>query len=109
MWFILPQLAGLGRSQTSLFYALSDLDEAKAYLCDPILGPRLRACVTAVLSHEDRSAHEIFGSPDGMKFQSCLTLFERADPRERLFAKALAVFFQGKRDSRTIELLGEGS
>ncbi|MEQ8655603.1 MAG: DUF1810 domain-containing protein [Kiloniellales bacterium] len=105
MWFIFPQIAGLGRSQTARHYAIADLAEAKAYLSDPVLGARLRACIAAVLSHRDRKAREIFATPDDMKFRSCLTLFEAADPSEPLFGEALAVFYEAARDARTIDLL----
>lgn len=105
MWFVLPQLAGLGRSQTARRYALSGLEEAKAYLAHPVLGPRLRECVRAVLKHPERSPHEIFGSPDDMKFRSCLTLFAAAAPDEPLFDDALRTFYDGERDARTLRLL----
>lgn len=107
MWFIFPQIAGLGTSDRARFYALADIDEARAYLSDPLLGPRLRSCIAAVLDQSDRSAEEVFGYPDVLKFQSCLTLFERADPGEDLFPNALSLFYQGVRDRRTLELLGD--
>lgn len=102
IWFVLPQLAGLGRSQWSEFYGLSGLDEARAYLAHPLLGPRLRACIDAMLTHEDKSAADILGPLDARKFQSCLTLFARAAPGEALFARALARFFDGEQDERTL-------
>lgn len=105
MWFIFPQLEGLGRSEMAMRYAISDLAEAKAYLADPVLGARLRASIATVLKHWERTAHEIFGSPDDLKFRSCLTLFEAAAPGEPLFGEALATFFGGTRDPRTIALL----
>ena len=105
MWFIFPQIAGLGMSATSRRYAITSLDEARDYLADPVLGARLRESVAAVLEHGDRTAHEIFGHPDDMKFRSCLTLFEAADPGETLFGDALAEFYDGVRDPRTLELL----
>jgi len=105
MWFVLPQLAGLGSSAMAQRYAIADLAEARAYLGDPVLGERLRACVAAVLAHSDRTAHVIFGSPDDLKFCSCLTLFELADPAEPLFRDALDAFYGGVRDPRTLRLL----
>ena len=105
MWFIFPQLKGLGHSAMAKRYAIADLEEAKLYLADPVLGGRLKACVAAVLKHPHRTAHQIFGSPDDLKLRSCLTLFEAADPREPLFHEALGAFYQGQRDPRTTELL----
>jgi uncharacterized protein (DUF1810 family) len=105
-WFILPQMAGLGSSDMSRFYAIASLDEAKAYLGHPKLGPRLRECVQAVLEVEGRTAMEIFGEIDAAKFRSCLTLFEQAEPREPLFFAALDKFYAGERDAATLRLLG---
>jgi uncharacterized protein (DUF1810 family) len=106
MWFIFPQLAGLGRSPTAEFYAISSLAEARGYLADVILGPRLRQSVEAVLPWAARrSAEQIFGSVDAMKFRSSLTLFDRAAPAD-LFAAALAAFFAGEPDQRTLALIG---
>src|SRR5918996_1049516 len=85
MWFIFPQIAGLGHSAMAQRYAISSLDEAKAYLSHPILGPRLRECTRLVVQVDGKSAYEILGSPDDMKFHSCLTLFARAAPDEVLF------------------------
>jgi len=106
MWFVLPQIAGLGSSSMARRYALSDLAEARAYLAHPVLGARLRSCVEAVLKHPDRTANDILGAPDDLKFCSCLTLFEAAAPEEPLFGSALDVFYAGARDSRTLDLLG---
>jgi uncharacterized protein (DUF1810 family) len=108
VWFVFPQLAGLGSSPTAQFYALAGLDEARAWLAHPVLGPRLREHVRLMLRHRDRSAHAILGSPDDMKFRSCLTLFEAAasHPGDReLFSEALAAFYGGEPDKRTIALL----
>ena len=105
MWFVFPQLKGLGHSAMAQRYAIADLAEAKRYLADPVLGSRLRECVAAVLKHPNRTAHEIFGSPDDLKFRSCLTLFDAAAPNESLFRQALDAFYEGKRDPRTMELL----
>lgn len=108
IWYILPQHRALGRSQRADYYGITDLDQARRYLADPVLGPRLRACVQAVLPHGDKTAFEIFGSPDDMKFKSCLTLFEAASESvadQALFASALDRFYDGERDGRTLELL----
>jgi uncharacterized protein (DUF1810 family) len=105
MWFIFPQIAGLGRSPMALRYAISSLDEARAYLEHPLLGPRLRECTRLVMQVEGRSAHQILGSPDNMKFRSCLTLFARAAPEERIFRNALEKYFDGEEDSLTLARL----
>ena len=106
MWFVFPQLAGLGHSPTARFYALASLAEAQAYLAHPVLGPRLRACTALVLAVPGRSAHAIFGSPDDLKFHSCMTLFAAAAPGPSLFADALDRFFDGAPDPRSLALLG---
>ena len=112
MWFIFPQLAALGRSPTAKHFGLADLGAARAYLADPVLGPRLRestATLLAAARATGRSAHEILGSPDDTKLRSCLTLFEAAaGPEDKpLFADALAHFYDGQRDPLTLELLGQ--
>jgi uncharacterized protein (DUF1810 family) len=105
MWFIFPQLAGLGRSPTAQFYALSSLDEARAYLEHPLLGLRLRECVQALLPlAARRSAEQILGPVDTLKLKSSLTLFDRVEP-DGLFAACLAAFFTRERDERTLALL----
>lgn len=106
MWFVFPQAAGLGRSQWARLYAIASLDEAKAFLAHPVLGRRLLECVALANAVEGRTAHEIFGSPDDMKFRSSMTLFELADPDEPAFGRALEKYFAGSRDERTLELLG---
>ena len=106
MWFIFPQLRALGRSPTAQHFGLENLDDARAYLVDPLLGARLRECVGLVLTHPQRSAHQIFGSPDDLKFRSCLTLFAAAAPADPLFSRALETFYAGVPDSLTIELIG---
>ena len=103
MWFVFPQLAALGRSGTAKFYGLAGLDEARAYLAHPVLGERLRACARAVLAHRDKSARAIFGTPDDLKFRSCMTLFGLAVPDEPLFGEALAAFYGGEADAATLE------
>jgi len=109
MWFIFPQMAGLGHSAMARRYAISSIGEAKAYLHHPVLGARLRECSALVLAAADRSAHEIFGSPDDMKFRSCMTLFRRAHPAEPIFAQCLEKYFMGEADPRTLHLLEAGS
>ena len=106
MWFIFPQLKGLGRSPTALRYGLDDLAMAQDYLKHEVLGPRLLECTRAVLGVSGRSAHQIFGSPDDLKFRSSMTLFGRAEPEQPAFADALAQYYDGIEDFRTLELLG---
>jgi uncharacterized protein (DUF1810 family) len=109
MWFIFPQLAGLGRSAMTQQYAIRDLDQARRYLADSILGPRLREGVRLMMNHKGKSALEILGSPDDFKFRSCLTLFRQAASEESecaLFTEALNQFYRGEADARTLELLG---
>jgi uncharacterized protein (DUF1810 family) len=101
LWFVFPQIAGLGQSAMSKRYAITSLDEARAYLQHPVLGPRLRECVAVVSSFHDRDAEAIFGSIDAMKLHSSLTLFARAAPDEPLFQAALARFFGGAADAAT--------
>lgn len=105
MWFVFPQLAGLGMSAMSQCFAIGSLVEARAYLAHPVLGARLRDCVTLAASHRELSAHAIFGSPDDLKLRSSLTLFTEAAPEEPLFAAALKRFFHGP-DEATLRLLG---
>ena len=105
MWFIFPQMAGLGRSATAQRYAIASLDEARAYLAHPLLGPRLRACCTLALAIEGRSAHQVFGDPDDRKFHSSLTLFARAAPAETVFAQCLDKYFGGTLDAATLALM----
>ena len=108
MWFIFPQLSGLGHSVTAQRYAIRDMDQARRYLADPTLGSRLRHDVRLILRHKDKSALEILGMPDDFKFRSCLTLFYEAasDKSDRsLFAETLEQFYKGEPDPRTLELL----
>jgi uncharacterized protein (DUF1810 family) len=108
MWFIFPQLVGLGRSAMAQHYAIRDLDQARRYLADSILGPRLRQVVKLMLDQKQKSVFEILGSPDDMKFRSCLTLFREAaseNSDRTLFKKALDQFYRGQPDGRTLELL----
>jgi uncharacterized protein (DUF1810 family) len=102
MWFILPQLAGLGRSAMAQHYAIRDLDQATRYLADTILGSRLRQVVKLMMEHKGKSAFEILGSPDDLKFRSCLTLFREAASENsdcELFTKALDQFYRGQPDN----------
>lgn len=105
MWFIFPQLRGLGESATARHFAISSLEEARAYLRHPRLGPRLRECVQRVQSLEGRTAAQIFGYPDDMKFRSCLTLFALASGKEPLFETTLGKYYGGEYDARTVALL----
>ena len=106
IWFVFPQIAGLGSSSLSRLYSIASLDEARAYLADPILGARLRECAAIVLATNGRTADEIFGSLDAMKLRSCMTLFHRAAPDEPVFAQVLDHYFDGAPDAATDALLG---
>ncbi len=106
MWYVFPQIAGLGASAMAQTYAIGSPAEARAYFAHPVLGPRLRDCVAATLAVQGRTAHEIFGSPDDLKFRSSLTLFAQAAPDEPLFREALEAYFDGKPDPRTLAKLG---
>ena len=105
MWFVFPQVAGLGQSAMSRTYALSGLDEARAYLQHPILGSRLRACATAVLEAQASTAEDILGSIDARKLQSSMTLFLRAEPADPRFQQVLDRYFDGAADAATDALL----
>ena len=104
MWFVFPQLRGLGHSSTARFYGIGSLDEARAYHAHQLLGPRLTLCTRTVLESAAGSLHEIFGSPDDLKFRSSMTLFEAAVP-DPVFARALDRWCSGERDSATLRLL----
>jgi uncharacterized protein (DUF1810 family) len=106
IWYIFPQFDGLGFSSTSKRYAIKSVEEAKAYLGHPILGPRLIECALEVLQVEGRSAFEIFGSPDDMKLRSCATLFACVSPVGSVFDRLLGEYYQGERDKKTLQLLG---
>ncbi len=108
MWFIFPQLAGLGHSAMAERYALRNLEQAKRYLAHRILGDRLRQVVGLMLQQKDKSALDILGSPDDLKFRSCLSLFVHAAANEddrTLFKRALDQFYEGKSDPRTAQLM----
>jgi uncharacterized protein (DUF1810 family) len=106
MWYIFPQLDGLGSSAMAERYAIQSLAEAEAYLRHPVLGPRLIACAEAALGVEGRSASDIFGSPDDLKLRSCATLFACVTPSGSVFDRLLAKYYGGVRDERTLQLLG---
>ncbi len=106
IWFIFPQMKGLGRSAQALYYGIGSLEEAAAYLRHPVLGARLVECTELVNRVEDRTIHEIFGSPDDMKFRSSMTLFARAAEDGEIFHEALKKYFGGELDPLTQELLG---
>ncbi|WP_308283129.1 DUF1810 domain-containing protein [Pseudonocardia nigra] len=105
MWFVFPQIAGLGHSPTAQHYAISGLDEARAYLAHPVLGPRLVECAGVVAAITGRTAREIFGSPDDLKLRSSMTLFARAASDEPVFRQVLDRFYDGAPDEKTLERL----
>jgi uncharacterized protein (DUF1810 family) len=106
IWFVFPQLVGLGRSELSRYYGIASLEEARAYLAHPVLGARLRECAQALLDVEGRTAEGILGSVDAIKVRSSMTLFHRADPSEPLFQSVLERYYGGDPDPRTGDLLG---
>ena len=105
MWFVFPQLAGLGRSATARFYGIASRAEAHAYWQHPLLGPRLVECDTPLLPHRERGAERVLGPIDALKLRSCLTLFEAIAPGEPLFQRLLDAFYAGQRDGATLALL----
>jgi uncharacterized protein (DUF1810 family) len=107
IWYVLPQMRGLGASSMSARYGIGSLAEARAYLAHPVLGPRLAQCVEATARHEDLGAERIFGPLDAMKFRSCLTLFAAAAAEPSVYSRALERFFGGERDPRTLQLLAD--
>lgn len=106
MWFIFPQIEGLGHSPTSMYYAIKSLDEAREYLNHPILGSRLAECAEILLGFEGKTAAEIFGFPDDMKLKSSMTLFACTANSGSVFERVLEKYFDGKRDENTLYLLG---
>lgn len=106
MWYVLPQLRGLGRSAMAWEYGLDGRGEAAAYAAHPLLGPRLLQCVQALLQHEGRSAAQMLGEVDALKLRSCLTLFAAVAPQHACFAQALQRFYGGQADPETLRLLG---
>lgn len=105
MWYIFPQIDGLGSSPTSKYYSIKSIEEADAFLKHPILGSRLLACAEAVVDAEGRSIEDIFGSPDYLKLQSCATLFTSTAPSFAVFDRVLEKHYHGKRDQKTLHLL----
>jgi uncharacterized protein (DUF1810 family) len=105
MWFVFPQLAGLGRSSTARFYGIGSRDEALAYWRHPLLGPRLLQCCSVLLPHAARGAERVLGAVDALKLRSSLTLFERVAPQQAIFDRLLADFYAGERDPATLALL----
>jgi uncharacterized protein (DUF1810 family) len=105
MWFVFPQLRGLGRSETARHFGIASRADADAYLRHPVLGARLRDCVDLIMATHGPSAHDIFGTPDDLKLRSCLTLFRDVEGRGGLFDRALDKFFQGEADALTLQLL----
>lgn len=107
MWFVFPQLAGLGSSSTAQQFAIADLDEAKLYLSHEILGPRLLQASSLVVKVDGSTVREIFGFPDDLKLHSSMTLFAEADPQNAVFGAVLSKYFGGRPDERTLDLLGD--
>ena len=106
MWFVFPQIAGLGHSEMARRYAIASADEAAAYAAHPLLGARLRDCARAVLDHADLAIGDIFGHPDDLKFHSSMTLFADVAPDEAVFQSCLDTFFDGRADQATLARLG---
>ncbi len=107
MWFIFPQIEGLGHSPTTRLYSIKSLEEARQYLAHPVLGTRLVACAQTVLAVQGRSASDIFGHPDDWKLQSSMTLFELVSGPGSIFARVLDKYYQGKRDLRTLQIVNK--
>lgn len=107
MWYIFPQIQGLGFSPTAQYYAIRDLQEARDYLAHPVLGTRLKEISSALLDLDGLSASEIFGYPDDLKLRSSMTLFRMADLNEPVFLEVLEKYYDGKPDARTVELTGK--
>ncbi len=107
MWFIFPQLQGLGKSSTAIFYSITSLNEAEEYLDHPILGSRLKECSQILLDIEETSADSIFGFPDNKKLQSSMTLFNLISDSSPIFEEVLNKFFDGEQDSQTLQLLDD--
>jgi len=105
MWFVFPQLAGLGTSDMNRRYAIPDLDAAREYLAHPVLGPRLLEVTELLTRHADRTAHQVLHSPDDVKLRSSMTLFARADPGQPLFGRVLDQWYDGIEDERTVSRL----
>lgn len=108
MWYVFPQVDGLGSSSMAKQYAIKSIDEARAYLDHPVLGPRLREIARAVLEVEGKSARDIFGSPDDLKLRSSATLFSAVSIDDPVFERLLDKYFPGDRDARTLQIIGLG-
>ena len=108
IWYIFPQIQGLGVSSTSMYYGIRDLDEARRFLDHPVLGRNLREITEALLELDTDDADEVMGWPDNMKLRSSMTLFELADPDEDMFGRVLDKFYGGERDDRTVSILERG-
>jgi uncharacterized protein (DUF1810 family) len=106
IWFVFPQIEGLGRSETARRYAIASRAQARAYLAHPLLGARLRECAQTVCALRGRSVHEVFGSPDDLKFRSSMTLFAEVAGDEGIFKEALRKYFDGRPDELTLKALG---
>jgi uncharacterized protein (DUF1810 family) len=106
MWYVFPQLDGLGFSPTAKHFAIKNIEEARAYLAHPVLGPRLLECAGAALGVEGRSATQIFGTPDDLKLRSCATLFACVSPPGSVFHRVLDKYYRGEQDRKTLQLLG---
>lgn len=106
MWYVFPQLHGLGSSTTSQHYAIKSLAEAEAYLRHPLLGPRLQACAEAAFAADGSTARDVFGSPDDLKLRSCATLFAQVSLEDSVFHRLLVKYFGGEPDAVTLQLLG---
>jgi uncharacterized protein (DUF1810 family) len=109
MWFIFPQVEGLGKTETAKYYAIKSLDEAKSYVAHPLLGKRLQECIELVLDIDGKSANAVFGYPDNLKFKSSMTLFLVAAPHIDLFQRAINKYYDGQRDRVTIQILNDSS
>ncbi|WP_166333051.1 DUF1810 domain-containing protein [Sphingobacterium chungjuense] len=105
MWYVFPQIVGLGHSDTSKFYAIQNLQEASAFLKHPVLGENLKAVSNALIDLSDLSAYDIFGSPDDLKLNSCMTLFSQVTSDSDIFGQVLDKYFAGKLDQKTIDIL----
>lgn len=105
MWYIFPQIKGLGRSEIAKYYAIEDLGEAKAYLAEPVLAKHMQQICEALLENENSNAEEVMGWPDNLKLRSSMTLFKEVDPENAIYQKVLDKFFDGEADEKTLELL----
>ena len=107
MWYIFPQIRGLGFSSMSAYYGIQDLEEAEDYLKDPYLGGNLRSICQALLELDTDDPHRVFGSPDDLKLLSCMTLFEAAEGSGGVFTRVIEKYYRGRRDRKTVEILGK--